>query len=191
MFTKSMAVWRKGLDPLIRGRKRSYRMVDWQLQPMPMTVMRKQAMLTGLVEKLTFLEVPMIERARLLNVILWKNSILHYVVLWRCFLKVHMHSNPFVSFLFNSYLLSAPNPCVTSDGRSPCSHLCLITFNQTFSCACPHLMKLQPDKRTCKGKDRYWQTHEQMHLHTFLSLTLKNPSQAGPVLSHKIYVIKE
>lgn len=54
-------------------------------------------------------------------------------------------------FLF----LSAPNPCATSDGKDPCSHLCLINFNQTFSCACPHLMKLQPDKRTCKGKDTY------------------------------------
>lgn len=52
-------------------------------------------------------------------------------------------------FLF----LPAPNPCATSDGKGPCSHLCLINFNQTFSCACPHLMKLQPDERNCKGKD--------------------------------------
>lgn len=51
------------------------------------------------------------------------------------------------------FFLLAPNPCATSDGKGPCSHLCLINFNQTFSCACPHLMKLQPDKRTCKGKD--------------------------------------
>lgn len=49
---------------------------------------------------------PMIERARLLNVILRKNSILHCVVLWRCFLKVHMHSNPFVSFCV-SFCLSS------------------------------------------------------------------------------------
>uniref|UniRef100_A0A3B5R2C5 EGF-like domain-containing protein n=1 Tax=Xiphophorus maculatus TaxID=8083 RepID=A0A3B5R2C5_XIPMA len=41
-----------------------------------------------------------------------------------------------------------------TDGKGPCSHLCLINFNQTFSCACPHLMKLQADKRTCKGKNR-------------------------------------
>lgn len=54
-----------------------------------------------------------------------------------------------------SFFLAAPNPCATSDGKGPCSHLCLINFNQTFSCACPHLMKLQPDKRTCKGKHRY------------------------------------
>uniref|UniRef100_A0A8C7J5Z5 LDL receptor related protein 1 n=1 Tax=Oncorhynchus kisutch TaxID=8019 RepID=A0A8C7J5Z5_ONCKI len=44
----------------------------------------------------------------------------------------------------------APNPCATADGQSPCSHLCLISYNQTFSCACPHLMKLQADKHTCK-----------------------------------------
>uniref|UniRef100_A0A3Q4HZ43 Low density lipoprotein receptor-related protein 1Aa n=1 Tax=Neolamprologus brichardi TaxID=32507 RepID=A0A3Q4HZ43_NEOBR len=43
----------------------------------------------------------------------------------------------------------APNPCAAKDGKEPCSHLCLINFNQTFSCACPHLMKLGPDKRTC------------------------------------------
>uniref|UniRef100_A0A3Q1CIR2 EGF-like domain-containing protein n=1 Tax=Amphiprion ocellaris TaxID=80972 RepID=A0A3Q1CIR2_AMPOC len=43
----------------------------------------------------------------------------------------------------------APNPCAAKDGKEPCSHLCLINYNQTFSCACPHLMKLGPDKRTC------------------------------------------
>uniref|UniRef100_A0A8P4GDR1 EGF-like domain-containing protein n=1 Tax=Dicentrarchus labrax TaxID=13489 RepID=A0A8P4GDR1_DICLA len=43
----------------------------------------------------------------------------------------------------------APNPCAAKDGKDPCSHLCLINYNQTFSCACPHLMKLGPDKRTC------------------------------------------
>ncbi|KAM9759324.1 low-density lipoprotein receptor-related protein 1-like isoform 2-T2 [Menidia menidia] len=43
----------------------------------------------------------------------------------------------------------APNPCEAKDGKKPCSHLCLINFNQTFSCACPHLMKLGDDKRTC------------------------------------------
>uniref|UniRef100_A0A3B3CPE7 EGF-like domain-containing protein n=1 Tax=Oryzias melastigma TaxID=30732 RepID=A0A3B3CPE7_ORYME len=35
------------------------------------------------------------------------------------------------------------------NGKELCSHLCLINYNQTFSCACPHLMKLGPDKRTC------------------------------------------
>uniref|UniRef100_A0A3Q2CY79 Low density lipoprotein receptor-related protein 1Ab n=1 Tax=Cyprinodon variegatus TaxID=28743 RepID=A0A3Q2CY79_CYPVA len=49
----------------------------------------------------------------------------------------------------------APNPCATSDGKGPCSHLCLINFNQTFSCACPHLMKLQADKRTCKESRKF------------------------------------
>ncbi|KAA8591055.1 hypothetical protein FQN60_001998 [Etheostoma spectabile] len=49
----------------------------------------------------------------------------------------------------------APNPCATIDGKGPCSHLCLINFNQTFSCACPHLMKLQPDKCTCKESRKF------------------------------------
>uniref|UniRef100_A0A671R1Y9 Low-density lipoprotein receptor-related protein 1-like n=1 Tax=Sinocyclocheilus anshuiensis TaxID=1608454 RepID=A0A671R1Y9_9TELE len=43
----------------------------------------------------------------------------------------------------------APNPCAANDGKGPCSHLCLINYNQTFSCACPHLMKLKADKHTC------------------------------------------
>ncbi|KAG8452515.1 hypothetical protein GDO86_004341 [Hymenochirus boettgeri] len=43
----------------------------------------------------------------------------------------------------------APNPCALNDGTGPCSHLCLITYNQSYSCACPHLMKLSPDKKTC------------------------------------------
>ncbi|CDQ90671.1 unnamed protein product [Oncorhynchus mykiss] len=49
----------------------------------------------------------------------------------------------------------APNPCATADGQSPCSHLCLISYNQTFSCACPHLMKLQADKHTCKESRQF------------------------------------
>ncbi|XP_029681819.1 low-density lipoprotein receptor-related protein 1-like isoform X3 [Takifugu rubripes] len=43
----------------------------------------------------------------------------------------------------------APNPCAAKDGKEPCSHLCLINYNKSFSCACPHLMKLGPDRRTC------------------------------------------
>uniref|UniRef100_A0A8C9VTS3 LDL receptor related protein 1 n=1 Tax=Scleropages formosus TaxID=113540 RepID=A0A8C9VTS3_SCLFO len=43
----------------------------------------------------------------------------------------------------------APNPCAANGGKGPCSHLCLINYNQTFSCACPHLMKLGPDRHTC------------------------------------------
>ncbi|XP_039602497.1 low-density lipoprotein receptor-related protein 1-like isoform X2 [Polypterus senegalus] len=43
----------------------------------------------------------------------------------------------------------APNPCAANDGRGPCSHLCLINYNLSVSCACPHLMKLHPDKKTC------------------------------------------
>uniref|UniRef100_A0A8C4Z0G3 EGF-like domain-containing protein n=1 Tax=Gadus morhua TaxID=8049 RepID=A0A8C4Z0G3_GADMO len=43
----------------------------------------------------------------------------------------------------------APNPCAANEGLGPCSHLCLINYNQTFSCACPHLMKLGEDRHTC------------------------------------------
>ncbi|CAL8335883.1 unnamed protein product [Lota lota] len=43
----------------------------------------------------------------------------------------------------------APNPCAANEGLGLCSHLCLINYNQTFSCACPHLMKLGADRHTC------------------------------------------
>uniref|UniRef100_A0A7M4FXS6 LDL receptor related protein 1 n=1 Tax=Crocodylus porosus TaxID=8502 RepID=A0A7M4FXS6_CROPO len=43
----------------------------------------------------------------------------------------------------------APNPCEANGGRGPCSHLCLINYNRTLSCACPHLMKLDKDTTTC------------------------------------------
>uniref|UniRef100_A0A669BG50 LDL receptor related protein 1B n=1 Tax=Oreochromis niloticus TaxID=8128 RepID=A0A669BG50_ORENI len=40
-----------------------------------------------------------------------------------------------------------PNPCEKNDGRGPCSHLCLINYNRTASCTCPHLMKLSTNKQ--------------------------------------------
>ncbi|XP_015265029.1 PREDICTED: prolow-density lipoprotein receptor-related protein 1 [Gekko japonicus] len=43
----------------------------------------------------------------------------------------------------------APNPCEANGGRGRCSHLCLINYNSTYSCACPHLMKLDKDNTTC------------------------------------------
>ncbi|XP_066473947.1 prolow-density lipoprotein receptor-related protein 1 [Tiliqua scincoides] len=43
----------------------------------------------------------------------------------------------------------APNPCEANGGKGRCSHLCLINYNSTYSCACPHLMKLAKDNTTC------------------------------------------
>lgn len=48
---------------------------------------------------------------------------------------------------------AAPNPCEANGGKGPCSHLCLINYNRTLSCACPHLMKLDKDNTTCYGRD--------------------------------------
>lgn len=48
--------------------------------------------------------------------------------------------------------VAAPNPCEANGGRGPCSHLCLINYNRTLSCACPHLMKLDKDNTTCYGR---------------------------------------
>uniref|UniRef100_A0A8C2L9E4 Low density lipoprotein receptor-related protein 1Bb n=1 Tax=Cyprinus carpio TaxID=7962 RepID=A0A8C2L9E4_CYPCA len=46
----------------------------------------------------------------------------------------------------------ASNPCEGNDGRGPCSHLCLIDYNRTASCSCPHLMKLSLNNRSCVGE---------------------------------------
>lgn len=56
------------------------------------------------------------------------------------------------------FLVPAPNPCEANGGKGRCSHLCLINYNSTYSCACPHLMKLAKDNTTCygKGKGRHW-----------------------------------
>ncbi|XP_048835137.1 low-density lipoprotein receptor-related protein 1B-like isoform X4 [Brienomyrus brachyistius] len=41
------------------------------------------------------------------------------------------------------------NPCKANDGRGPCSHICLISYDRTVACACPHLMKLSSNNRSC------------------------------------------
>lgn len=90
-------------------------------------------------------------------------------ILSYCFIRIYLNYYKKQSFNCLSPFpprslasLSAPNPCAQVDGRSPCSHLCLINFNQTFSCACPHLMKLQPDKRTCKGEEVHKQAQAEL-----------------------------
>ncbi|XP_078324342.1 low-density lipoprotein receptor-related protein 1-like isoform X2 [Crassostrea virginica] len=40
------------------------------------------------------------------------------------------------------------NPCAVNNGN--CSHLCLINYNNTVGCMCPHLMELAPDGKTCQ-----------------------------------------
>ncbi|KAM9364417.1 LOW QUALITY PROTEIN: low-density lipoprotein receptor-related protein 1B-like [Pholidichthys leucotaenia] len=47
------------------------------------------------------------------------------------------------------------NPCEENDGRGPCSHLCLINYNRTVSCTCPHLMKLSTNKHSCFALKRF------------------------------------
>lgn len=42
------------------------------------------------------------------------------------------------------------NPC--GDNNGGCSHLCLLNFKSTYTCHCPHLMKLSNDKKTCLSK---------------------------------------
>uniref|UniRef100_A0A672N2Q2 Low-density lipoprotein receptor-related protein 1B-like n=1 Tax=Sinocyclocheilus grahami TaxID=75366 RepID=A0A672N2Q2_SINGR len=50
---------------------------------------------------------------------------------------------------------SAPNPCAGNKGRGPCSHLCLINYNGSASCSCPHLMKLSANNRSCQGVKKF------------------------------------
>ncbi|KAM9485972.1 low-density lipoprotein receptor-related protein 1B [Clarias gariepinus] len=47
------------------------------------------------------------------------------------------------------------NPCEQNSGRGPCSHLCLIDYNRTASCACPHLMKISPNNHSCVALKRF------------------------------------
>lgn len=54
------------------------------------------------------------------------------------------------------YAILASNPCAANEGRGPCSHMCLINHNRSAACACPHLMKLSLDKKTCYGKFFSW-----------------------------------
>ncbi|XP_061081754.1 low-density lipoprotein receptor-related protein 1B-like [Conger conger] len=49
----------------------------------------------------------------------------------------------------------AANPCEANEGRGPCSHLCLINYNQTATCSCPYLMKLSPNNRSCSTLKRF------------------------------------
>ncbi|XP_028834762.1 low-density lipoprotein receptor-related protein 1B-like isoform X3 [Denticeps clupeoides] len=49
----------------------------------------------------------------------------------------------------------ASNPCEANGGRGPCSHLCLLNYNRTASCFCPHLMKLAANKIACMALKRF------------------------------------
>uniref|UniRef100_A0AAY5EZH7 EGF-like domain-containing protein n=1 Tax=Electrophorus electricus TaxID=8005 RepID=A0AAY5EZH7_ELEEL len=49
----------------------------------------------------------------------------------------------------------ASNPCGANGGRGPCSHLCLIDYNRTAACSCPHLMKISPNNRSCVALKRF------------------------------------
>jgi low-density lipoprotein receptor-related protein 1 (alpha-2-macroglobulin receptor) len=39
------------------------------------------------------------------------------------------------------------NPCAIENGG--CSHLCLLSINQTYKCECPHVMRLDTDEKKC------------------------------------------
>lgn len=53
------------------------------------------------------------------------------------------------------------SPCAINNGN--CSHLCLLSLNNTRRCSCPHLMRMQSDNVTCEIYERVLligRTHE-------------------------------
>ncbi|TRY82421.1 hypothetical protein DNTS_016378 [Danionella cerebrum] len=48
-----------------------------------------------------------------------------------------------------------PNPCTGNGGKGLCSHLCLLNYNGSASCSCPHLMKLSGNNRTCQAVKKF------------------------------------
>lgn len=44
------------------------------------------------------------------------------------------------------------NPCGINNGG--CSHLCLLSVNNTYKCACPHMMGLHTDNKTCTANEQ-------------------------------------
>lgn len=47
---------------------------------------------------------------------------------------------------------SGKNKCAVDNGG--CSHLCLLSLNNTHKCNCPHLMRLDVDGKTCLSNER-------------------------------------
>ena len=47
---------------------------------------------------------------------------------------------------------TAPHPCTMDNGG--CSHLCLLGYNLTRTCACPHIMSLSQDGVNCESNRR-------------------------------------
>lgn len=81
----------------------------------------------------------------------------------------------------------ASNPCDGNSGRGPCSHLCLIDYNRTASCSCPHLMKISPGNRSCVGE---WRPHTPLQLAGTQSLcdTIAKEGVWGVTRVIKVYV---
>ena len=79
---------------------------------------------------------------------------------WVCFNYFHNH---FVWVSIQNLYFRQPKiknlkdpklSCKKSNGN--CSHLCLITSNDSgYQCACPHLMKLGEDQKTCIPNEKF------------------------------------
>lgn len=62
-------------------------------------------------------------------------------------------TQPFdIQILHPSRQPRVPNPCSKNNGG--CSHLCLLNGNGTYECDCPHVMRLEADRKTCRVNER-------------------------------------
>ena len=54
--------------------------------------------------------------------------------------------------LLRNVFAAVPNPCAMNNGGCGRDAVCLLSFNRTARCRCPHLRRLKADNKTCEGQ---------------------------------------
>ncbi|XP_035218425.1 low-density lipoprotein receptor-related protein 1-like isoform X2 [Stegodyphus dumicola] len=80
------------------------------------------------------------------------------------------------------------NPCEKDNGG--CSHLCLLSFNNTRTCDCPHLMSLASDKKTCYKNEKVLLFSRQSEIRG-VELTMPYYNMIPPVSVPKVLKVNQ